>query len=138
MKKLVFIFSVLLIFAACSSQKRALKVNTISEEVSVEDSTEYDLETFDSKFETWYATRNNPETYRSQAYYESWNKQYVSAWNIKMLSSNNRKAFFEPVVGYDPNVDYGIELNHQLFHYFQYVEHVLKIKILPNSPKAVH
>lgn len=136
MKRLIFIFLALLLIAACSTQKSALQVNTVSEEIAAEDSIEYDLETFDSKFESWYAFKNSPALYRSQSYYESWNKQYVSAWNVKTMSRRN--SFFEPIVGYEPNVDYGFELNHQLFYYFQYVEHVLKIKILPNSPKAVH
>jgi len=79
---------------------------------------------------------NSPAMYRSQGYYESWNRQYVSAWNANAM--NPRKSwFFETIVGYDPTVDYGFELNHELFYYFQYVENVLKIEIMPNSPKAV-
>jgi len=34
-------------------------------------------------------------------------------------------------------VDYGIEINHELFYYFQYVEQVLKIQIMPGGPRAV-
>ncbi len=137
MRKLVYGFLVLGFIAACSTQKNTVKVNRNAESIAVEDTLEYDLETFDAKFESWYITQNNPALYRSQAYYESWNKQYVSAWNIK-ASSGRRQSIFEPIVGYDPNVDYGFDLNHHLFYYFQYVEHELKMKILPNSPKSVY
>lgn len=136
MYRLIFIVLVLFVIAACSTQKRSLKVNANSEKLAVEDTVEYDLKTFDSEFETWYDTVNNPALYRSQSYYESWNKQYVSAWNFK-VNTSYRNTTFEPIVGYDPTVDYGFDLNHHLFYYFQYVEHELKIKILPNSPGVV-
>jgi hypothetical protein len=123
----------IIFIAACSTQQVAVKVN--NQESIVEDSLEYDLETFDANFEAWYQFYNNPARYRSQQYYENWNRQYVSAWNYNSVVGKN-KSFFEPIVGYEYNVDYGFELNHELFYYFQYVEHVLKIQIMPNSPRA--
>jgi hypothetical protein len=79
--------------------------------------------------------QNSPAKLRSQSYYENWNRQYVSAWNFNAVqpSKNN---FFEPIVGYEPQVDYGFEINHKLFYYFQYVENELKIEIMPNGPNA--
>ena len=74
--------------------------------------------------------------FKSQAYYENWNRQYVSAWNFNATQAS-KSNFFEPIVGYEPDVDYGLEINHKLFYYFQYVENVLKIEILPTAPKAV-
>ncbi len=79
---------------------------------------------------------NSPSMYRSQQYYENWNRQYVSAWNFNAMSER-KNSFFEPIVGYEYNVDYGFEINHELFYYFQYVEHVLKIQIMPGGPNAV-
>jgi len=136
MKQIIFLFGILLFFAACTSQKGIVKVNRIEEEV-VQDSLEYELETFDVKFESWYQMYKSPATYRSQQYYENWNQRYVSEWNYN--STNPQKSsFFEPIVGYDPHVDYGFELNHELFYYFQYVEHVLKIQIISGGgPRSV-
>jgi hypothetical protein len=136
MKQIIFCLVLIVFFAACSSQKGIVKVAPVSDEEMTEDSLEYNLETFDNKFETWYLLHNSPAMYRSQSYYESWNRQYVSAWNIKAMSPG-RNGFFEPVVGYEPSVDYGFELNHELFYYFQYVENVLRIKIISNGPRAV-
>jgi len=79
---------------------------------------------------------NNPSEYKSQSYYEYWNKQYVSAWNSKAIQ-NDSNSFFEPIVGYDSTVDYGFELNHKLFYYFQYVENILKISIMSGGPKSI-
>jgi hypothetical protein len=135
MKQIVFISIALLFILACSTQKGVVKIEENKEEiVAVEDSLEYQLETFDAKFETWYALHDNPSQYRSQQYYENWNRQYVNAWNYNSTQPGKR-SFFEPIVGYEPNVDYGFELNHKLFYYFQYVERVLKIDIMPGGPR---
>ena len=77
----------------------------------------------------------NPAKYRSQQYYENWNRQYVIAWNHN-AHVGKKNSFFEPIIGYEYNIDYGFELNHELFYYFQYVEHVLKIQIMPGGPQT--
>lgn len=63
-------------------------------------------------------------------YYENWNRQYVAAWNAK-AANPIRYPFFQPIQGYDPTEHYGLKLNRKLFYYFQYVQNVLKIPILP-------
>lgn len=131
MKKLIYIL-VIVFLGACASKKQILKEHKPEVEIATSDSVEYDLETFDYQFETWYQLHNNPSQYRSQNYYENWNQQYVLAWNAK--SAFDKSGFFEPIIGYDPTVDYGFEINHELFYYFMYVERVLKIKIMPGGP----
>jgi hypothetical protein len=136
MKQNIFWLGIILLIAACSTQKGLVTVKSNIGESSVEDSLEYHLETFDGRFESWYQMHNSPSMYRSQQYYENWNRQYVSAWNYNAMSER-KNSFFEPIVGYEYTVDYGFEINHELFYYFQYVEHVLKIQIMPGGPQAV-
>lgn len=137
MKQLLFIVGVILIVAGCSSQRSAVKIAKNADIEITTDSTEYGLETFDSKFKTWFQMHGTPANYRSLQYYEAWNRQYVTDWN-KKAKSRRAGSFFEPITGYDSNVDYDFELNHELFYYFQYVEQVLKIQIIPGGgPKAV-
>ena len=136
MKQNLFWLGIILLMAACSTQKGLVTVKSTIAESSVDDSLEYHLETFDGKFESWYQLHNSPSMYRSQQYYENWNRQYVSAWNFNAMSER-KNSFFEPIVGYEYTVDYGFEINHELFYYFQYVEHVLKIQIMPGGPNAV-
>jgi hypothetical protein len=135
MKQVSFWLGIILFIIACSAQKGLVKVKSNNVESTVEDSLEYELETFDGRFETWYQLQNSEAMYRSQQYYEYWNRQYVSAWNYNAMNSW-RNSFFEPIVGYENNVDYGFELNHKLFYYFQYVEQVLKIQIMPGGPRV--
>ena len=53
------------------------------------------------------------------------NARYVQAWNEKVgQQSLYNSAFypFESRIDYNPSIDYGLELNYQLYHYFQYIE----------------
>jgi len=135
MKQLFILLAVLLLIWACSAPKGVVKVEK-SEPKAELDSFEYALETFDAKFESWYAMHKSPAMYRSQEFYKNWNMQYVQAWNYK-ATQMGKSSFFEPIVGYNSNEDYGFEINHELFYYFQYVENVLKIEIMPGGPKVV-
>lgn len=136
MKKIFFLVGIILLIAACSTQKGLVRLESKPDETSAKDSTEYELITFDSHFDTWYETQISKATDRSESYYEYWNHQYVTAWNINAQQPGKRN-FFETIVGYNPTVDYGFELNRKLFYYFQYVENVLKINIMDGSPKVV-
>lgn len=136
MKQIFYLFAALTCMIACSGPKGIVKIEPNGNEAAPEDSIEYELIVFDAGFETWYAFQDSPAKYRSQQYYENWNHQYVSAWNYNATQSR-RRSFFQPIYGYERGVDYGFELNHKLFYYFQYVEHVLKIEIMPNGPKGL-
>ncbi len=127
--RMLFFGMVLVLIGACSGPKGIVKVVSPEDQETAADSVEYELITFDNRFETWYVINNSPSLYRSQDYYESWNKQYVSAWNNRVVDPNGG-SFFEPIVGYQYGTDYGFDLNHKLFYYFQYVEHRLNIPIL--------
>jgi len=136
MKKIIVWIGVLLVIFACSTQKKIVGKINKPIEIEVDDSIGYELETFDLNFDSWYVLHKSPAEYHAQTYYEGWNRRYVDAWNFN-ATDMQKGSFFEPIVGYDPNVDYGFELNHKLFYYFQYVENVLKIQIMVGGPKAV-
>lgn len=134
--KQAFIFFVVVSFIwACSTQKKIVEVDK-TEPVAGVDSIEYGVETFDAKFVSWYALQNTPATYKTLDYYENWNTQYINAWNDKSTHMGTN-SFFSPIEGYHSNEEYGFEVNHKLFYYFQYVENVLKIEIMPGGPKVV-
>ncbi|NQU88597.1 MAG: hypothetical protein HQ541_22865 [Mariniphaga sp.] len=126
MKRILFIGIIAIIITACSGNRNIVKVVASEASETEADSLEYELITFDTRFENWYDLNDSPAMYRSKEYYESWNKQYVTAWNSK----STQHLFYESIIGYEPGVDYGFDLNHKLFYYFQYVEKVLKKPIL--------
>lgn len=135
MKQILFFTVALIMAVACSSTRNTVKINNVEVDAAESDSLEYELETFDTRFETWYALQDRPSTYRSEQYYENWNQQYVTAWNFNATRPGN--SFFETIVGYDPTVDYDFELDHKLFYYFQYVENELGIQIMPGGPQSI-
>ncbi|MBN1822095.1 MAG: hypothetical protein JW833_15350, partial [Prolixibacteraceae bacterium] len=82
MKGLIIVGILVLFITACSVNKGIVQVSKTNEGENVADTTEYELITFDGKFEAWYSMNDSPAMYRSKEYYESWNKRYVTAWNI--------------------------------------------------------
>jgi hypothetical protein len=127
-----YLLAILIFLAACTTNRKLSKIDIKDQESGMKDSVEYEIIIFDSGFETWFLTHSKPVWYHSVEYYESWNKQYVVAWNSKAMSPRYSK-YFESTIDYDPNISYGLELNHKLFYYFMYVEKALKIDILPSG-----
>jgi hypothetical protein len=94
-----------------------------------EEKTEYDIDILDPGFNTWFLTQWNQAEDRSYRFYDTWNDRYVQAWNFK--ATNPRYGgFFNTIINYDINEDYGMEVSRKLYYYFSYVEDELKIPIL--------
>ncbi|TDO03830.1 DUF6146 family protein [Sunxiuqinia elliptica] len=133
MKTLKFAIFLILIAACASQQNIQIKA---TDTVDTEDSVSYELIVLDPGFESWFLTYSKPSWYHSQQYYETWNEQYVNAWNYNSIWHRNARLL-DGQIDYNPQIDYGLDINHKLFYYFQYVENELKIRILSNSPRAI-
>ena len=137
MKHFLFWIGFLLLIASCSSQKNVIREERNTDKEVVDKNVEYGMKTSNSKFANWYLNYKDSETYKSQHFYEDWNIKYVTAWNRKVSGSKKNKIFVSGIE-YSSGIDYGFELNHELFYYFQYVEHVLRIKIMQGGPDLVN
>ncbi|WP_423130382.1 DUF6146 family protein [Gaoshiqia sp. Z1-71] len=126
---LLISFAVLL---GCAT-RQSIRIET-AETDSGEDSVSYELIVFDPGFESWFLKNHKPSQFRSQSYYEYWNRRYVQAWNYHETGFRHRQLI-DGYINYDSNTDYGPEINHKLFYYFMYVEHALKIPIIPDGPR---
>lgn len=132
--KQALLIVLLAVFAACSTPKN-IQLKEVAEN-DEKDSVSYELIVLDPGFESWFITYSKPSWYHSQSYYENWNQQYVNAWNYHSIWRRNSQLL-EGQINYEPRIDYGLEINHKLFYYFQYVERVLKIPIIENGPRAI-
>lgn len=132
--KQALLIVLLAVFAACSTPKN-IQLKEVAED-DEKDSVSYELIVLDPGFESWFITYSKPSWYHSQSYYENWNQQYVNAWNYHSIWRRNSQLL-EGQINYEPLIDYGLEINHKLFYYFQYVERVLKIPIIENGPRAI-
>ena len=129
----LYIFTVIALIISCSSNKN---IAGKSVEDSNQDSTQYEMIVMDPGFETWFATNSKPDWYHSLNYYENWNRQYTHTWNAKASTFPYGHLLSTPI-NYEDNIDYGLEINHKLFYYFQFVERVLQIPILKTGPGYV-
>lgn len=131
LKKYINILLVLCIavaFTACAPGGRVgidkpAAPNLVNQEDSEEE--EYELTIIDPGFNTWFMTNARPINFYPHSFYQQWNYQYVVAWNEKV----NQQVYyshpnypFENRIDYSPHIDYGVELDYQLFWYFRYVQ----------------
>ena len=104
---------------------RPASPNLVSNENGDEE--EYELIIIDPGYQSWKATNARPVGFYSPSYYESWNERYVAAWNDKVNQQayyNSANYPFENKIEYNPNIDYGLELNYELFWYFRYIHNL--------------
>lgn len=90
--------------------------------ISENDSTEYEITIIELGFDNWMLTNAKPRWYHTKEYYENKNQFFVSDWNNRVISSMHRPPF-EYQIDYNPNTDYGLEVNYQLYWYFKFMEH---------------
>lgn len=132
--KIVFglFFAVFLQFA-CTSSNRMLVVpdNNLIDLSQNED--KYELIVLDPGFDTWFITTWSPAKDRSVEYYSNWNNQYVIAWNNKAMHAHTSQLF-NNTIQYNPQIDYGIEVERKLYYYFRWVDTKLGIPILDTRP----
>ena len=127
--KYITVFSfVVILFSACATQKSAATAKNV--EVSQDEEKEtYELVVFDPEFESWFTFHSHSTDIRSLEYYKNWNRQYVSDWNSRAMSSRDLRNF-NTTLSFDPDEIDDLEVQRKLFYYFQFVERHLKMKIL--------
>ncbi len=129
MKTLLYIFiSTAVTLTACAPMGSNTRSNPRTEAniVQPEDNgEEYELIIIDPGFNSWMVTNSRPVGFYAPQYYAQWNQRYVAAWNEKVSQAayyGARDYPFENRINYDPTVDYGVELNYELYYYFRYIE----------------
>ena len=115
-------------FACSTSQKTAAPAQKV-EVKAEEDSLEYQLIVLDPKFDSYLVTQPMAEFY-SQEYYENWNKQYVTEWNLRHQNPLRYGGFYETEIDYDPFTDYGLDLNYRLYYYFRFIEKEYGVRLI--------
>ena len=118
-------------FYACNSLN--LEGNTSQKGIPVSianDSLEYEIIIIDIGFNLYLNTIARPVDYYSQNYLENKNRIYVTNWNIRALNpSKYDESIYGNVIDYDPQIDYGMEVNYKLFNYFQFVQQKYEMRL---------
>ncbi len=100
------------------------------------DSTEYEIIIIEPGFNTWLASLAKPEGYYSQSYLENRNQIYVINWNQRAMQPLRYNSnLYEMQINYDPNIDYGYEVNYKLYNYFVYFQRKYNQRLGPWLPR---
>ncbi len=138
MKAQISLFLILTIFASCQTKtivtedsKSILKI-----EATTNDSTQYELLIFDNKYNSFLVTQP-PMNFYSKDYYENWNIQYVTEWNIRHNNPTHYGDFYETIIDYNQITDYGLELNYKLYNYFLFIEKEYGISLIKRAKTSM-
>ncbi|TXE11927.1 hypothetical protein FUA26_07635 [Seonamhaeicola algicola] len=136
MKKLSYILVLLItsvIVLNCNTTKHPANKKNITEQtenLKVSDTVkianeelEYEIIIIDPGYATWLASMARPEGFYSQQYMENRNRIFVIEWNQRVLQPNIYNSnLYELQIDYNPQIDYGYEVNYKLYNYFIYFQ----------------
>ncbi len=114
-----------MIIAGCSSNKDLVR---IEDHPGASDSTQYELIVDEPGYISWMATNSKPEWYHEKEFYHSWNILFTTEFNYRVLHSNSGHPFTERI-NYDPQTDYGTEVEFKLYWYFKFIEYKYKTRL---------
>ena len=69
-------------------------------------------------------------SYYSQNFLENRNRLYVTTWNYRarnLIQFNPN--IYENVIDYNPNINYGLEVNYKLFNYFEFAQRKYRMRL---------
>jgi hypothetical protein len=126
----------LIILISCNATKKvvtpSINDNTIHGDTVriANDELEYEVIIIDAGFSSWLASRAFPRNYNSQSYMESKNNLWVSEWNSRVLQPMRYDPnLYELRINYDPNTNYGYEVNYLIYNYLVYFQNTYKQKL---------
>lgn len=142
MKNYISIGLILLIIFACSTTKTNIAGLKESEKLKSDtikianEALEYEITIIDAGFSNWFNFNAKPRNFFSQDYFETRNKIWVNEWNIRaMQPSIYNSNSYEMRIDYEPNINYGYEVNYMLFNYLNYFQIVNNIKLGVFAPR---
>jgi len=141
MKKIAFIIVLIAIIGACSTPKKSLASVPTNNSVKgdtiriANDSLEYEVIIIDPGFSTWLNSIAHPRGYYSQFYLENKNRFYITEWNNRVQQPLRFDPnLYEMTINYDPQINYGYEVNYLIYNYMIYFQNRYKQRLFGNVP----
>jgi hypothetical protein len=144
MKNFIYLLLVLGIIIGCNTSKDLTNTsNTIEKETKVNDTIriandelEYEIIIIEPGFQSWLASTARPKWYHSQTYLENRNIIYVNEWNSRFRQPMRySRDLYELPIDYSSNIDYGYDVNYQLYNYFIFFQLKYKQQLGPRIPR---
>jgi hypothetical protein len=133
----VFLFNCNTSKKAVSKKEERIENSKQTDTVKIaNDELEYQIIIIEPGFNTWLASMAKPEGFYSQQYLENRNYIYVTEWNQRVLQPLRfNPNLYELQIDYQPNIDYGYEVNYKLYNYFIYFQITYKQRLGPFVPR---
>ncbi|MCR8669137.1 DUF6146 family protein [Aestuariibaculum sp. M13] len=145
MRTLVYILLTFGFIIGCNTSKPAATANTneqldatkLSDTVTIaNDDLEYEIIIIEPGFNFWLASRAKPEGFYSQEYLENRNRIYVTEWNSRVIQPQRYNPnLYEMQIDYQPQIDYGYDVNYKLYNYFIYFQLTYKQQLAGFVPR---
>ena len=124
MKNFIYILLLgLFVYSCGSTRDRKLGDSEINEDTVriANDSLEYEIIIIEPGFNLFINSIAKPEGYYSQQYLENKNRILVTEYNQRVTQPQvyNPDLYLQQI-NYEPNIDYGYEVNYLLYNYFVY------------------
>ncbi|MBT2160650.1 DUF6146 family protein [Zobellia barbeyronii] len=136
----------LLIASSCSSTKEAVAISDEEKAAFQQkegdtitiasDAKEYEIIIIEPGFNFWLQSIAKPRNFYSQSYMESRNQIFVANYNLKVMQPMRYDPnLYEQQINYEPNTDYGYEVNYKLYNYFIYFQRKYNQRLGPFIPR---
>lgn len=144
MKNFIYLLLILSIIVGCNTSKSlTVTSNTIEKETKVNDTIrianddlEYEIIIIEPGFQSWLASTARSKGYHSQTYLENRNIIYVAEWNSRFRQPMRySRDLYELPIDYSSNIDYGYDVNYQLYNYFIFFQLKYKQQLGPRIPR---
>lgn len=84
---------------------------------------EYEVIILDVNFSGWFFSNARPRGYYNQEYLEARNRIWIAEYNRRVMNPFQYSTMQYPqAIDYQPNINYGYEVNYMLFNYFVYFQ----------------
>ncbi|PKG50972.1 MULTISPECIES: DUF6146 family protein [Olleya] len=136
MKNLILIAAILFIAFSCGTNKKTATITKDAAQVGdtitlSSDDSDYEILIIEPGFNAWLASRARPKGFHSQSFLENKNIFYVTQWNTRVMQPQRYNAtLYEMQIDYRSNIDYGYDVNYQLYNYFVYFQNRYKQNLL--------
>jgi hypothetical protein len=145
MKKIIYILLISIFTFNCNSTKKATvdnsdeRLESLKQNDTVKianDEIEYEIMIIEPGFNFWLASTARQRGYYSQQFLENRNRLYVMEWNQRvLLPQQYRTDLYELQIDYQPEIDYGYEVNYVLYNYFIYFQQTYNQRLGPFIPR---
>ncbi|HET8839553.1 MAG TPA: DUF6146 family protein [Flavobacteriaceae bacterium] len=119
--KTIFYFGLFILFVYGCGSMDSKKMESENDVVEISnDSLDFKLLVFEPDFDSWLATKPPKGAY-DLGYLEQKNRYYTREYNRRALIPQYGNLY-PNTINYDPELDYGLELNYMLYMYYEFFQ----------------